>query len=249
MLASYLDWWTDAGFIEPVQDLPCGWLQSVVPANDVAGAPMVAVRAVERVLAKPFVADVPPPTLVRDDLPTDIVSFDSWVREDPALPGANWSPRRIGPVGPVGAPIMVIADMPDAEDLATGQLLSGAVGDLFDAMLSAIGRERHALRISSVAFTRPAGGRWDDANATALRDITLHHIKIAKPQHVLLLGQMTCRLLTNQDVHADGQGLRNINHYGVTTATTAIHHPRLLLTRQALKRGAWTALKSLREPV
>lgn len=178
--------------------------------------------------------------------PDAVAAFDAWVAADPALPGGDWS-RRIAPIGPAEAPLMIVADVPDADDLASGQLLAGPVGALFDAMLAAIGRNRDGLRIASIAATRPPGGQWDHATGQRLKSLTLHNIAISKPRAVLLLGQSTCQLLTGEDVPADGDGLRNINHYGVTTAAVAIHHPRLLLNRAALKRGAWTALKCLRE--
>ncbi len=143
---------------------------------------------------------------------------------------------------------MIVSDLPDAEDLASGQLFAGPIGALFDAMLAAIGHQRDGLRIASIAATRPPGGQWDADAGQRLRALALHNIAISNPRAVLLLGQSTCQLLTGDDVPADGDGLRNINHYGVTTAAVAIHHPRLLLNRAALKRGAWTALKCLREP-
>jgi DNA polymerase len=249
-ITSYIDWWTDAGLVEAVQDNVCGWRQPPPPANDRPPAQTAPRPHVPQVRLAPQSAPAEPAPQPRlQDLPADLDSFDTWLRDSAHLPGATWSPRRIHPTGPGAAPIMVLADMPDPDDLASGALLSGAVGELFDAMLAAIGRERGTLRLGSVALTRPPGGRWDEASAEALRHIALHHISVARPQRLLLLGQLTCRLLTGEDVAADGTGLRNINHYGVTTAVTAIHHPRLLLTRQALKRGAWTALKMLREPV
>jgi DNA polymerase len=247
-LASYIDWWSDAGLTDPVQDDPCLWVQPPAPANDVP-APLTPTTINHGKTAPEWSKKPAPPAVAPTDLPADLASFDVWLRDHPTVPGAEWSPRRICPIGPECAPIMVLSDMPDPADIAAGHLLSGDVGALFDAMLAAIGRTRTELRLGSIALTRPAGGRWDDEGAALLRDIALHHIKIARPAHLLLLGQMTCRLMTGKDVPADGDGLRNINHYGVTTAATAIHHPRLLLTRQALKRGAWTALKMLREPV
>jgi uracil-DNA glycosylase len=237
---SMIDWWTEAGLVDPVKDEPCAWLQPL------------RTEAVQSVLASPTTRAPQPPATpevaMPRNLPDSLPAFEAWLRDDPALVGGLWSHQRILPLGPENAPLMVLSDMPDVDDFAAGHLLAGPIGELFDAMLAAIGLQRSTLRLASVALTRPAGGRWDDGSTNALRDIALHHIALAKPQRLLLLGQQTCRLLTGDDVPADGHGLRNINHYGVTTAAVAIHHPRLLLTRQALKRGAWTALKQLREP-
>lgn len=249
-IASYLDWWTSAGVVDPMQDDARRWLQPSAPAND--PLPPEAAPAAPRPTADkaaPARSSTPAQAAYRTpDLPAELAAFDAWLATSADLPGATWSAQRIVPQGPAAAPIMVLADMPDVDDLAAGMLLAGAVGELFDAMLAAIGRERKDLRLGSIALTRPPGGRWDEASASALRAIALHHIHVARPQRILLLGEQTCRLLTGEDIAADGTGLRNVNHYGVTTAVTAIHHPRLLLTRPALKRGAWTALKNLKEP-
>jgi uracil-DNA glycosylase len=242
MIDSYLDWWTAAGLADPANDDACVWLEPLRP--DRVTEPTVPVRSAPSAVVQPK----PAPTFVPLDLPKDFDAFETWLRETDGLPGATWGPVRLCPTGPQNSALMVITDMPDLEDAATGHLFAGAVGDLFDAMLGAIGLSRSGLRIASIALTRPPGGRWDDAIASDLRDIALHHISVAAPARVLIVGQQTCRLLTGEDVPADGHGLRNINHYGVTTAAVAIHHPRLLINRQALKRGAWTALKQLREP-
>ncbi len=256
-VASYLDWWIDAGVVEPVQNDPFQWLQPMTPANDLPSPAKASLPSVQFGAAVPFQSsrhapqpdvDKAPAVVRKSDLPSDLPGLDNWLRDNPALPGASWSPQRILPRGPSDAPIMVIADVPDTDDFVAGHLLAGPAGVLFDAMLAAIKLDRKDLRIGSIALTRPAAGRWDDASAAGLLEIALRHIEIVRPKHVLLLGQLTCRLLTGEDVAADGEGLRNINHYGVTTAATAIHHPRVLLRQPALKRGAWTALKSLREP-
>jgi uracil-DNA glycosylase len=241
---SYFDWWTDAGLVDPVQDNVCAWLQPPTmvaePIRSAVLAPKATASQVAEAPAAPFSHNQPQPHTLS--------ALDQWLADDPALPGAAWSSTRILPTGPENAPLMIVSDMPDPDDLTAGHLLAGPVGELFDAMLGAIGFARQEQRVSSIALTRPPGGRWDDATAAALRDIMFNHISVARPQRLLLLGQSSCRLLTGEDVPADGHGLRNINHYGATTAAVAIHHPRLLLDRQALKRGAWTALKQLREP-
>lgn len=246
--ASYLGWLADAGVAEHVQDDPAAWLQrqdAGLPLDQAKNAVELSVKGGKNREALPEAHAAPP---IRRPLPATLADFDRWLLSAEDVPGASWSSGRVGPVGDVNAALMVISDMPDPEDFADRQLLSGEVGQLFDAMIGAIGRRRPDLRLASIAVTRPPGGRWDDGTATALREIMLHHIQLVQPARIILLGQMTCRLLTGQDVDASGHDLRNINHYGVTTAVTAIHHPRLLLRRANLKRGAWTALKMLREP-
>lgn len=242
------------GVVEPVRDEPVNWLLAEATKAPDATKAENAASSRPSPAPRPHVAQIAPsPKAVpapasMPPLPEDLATLDAWFRDSQDLPGSSWSARRVLPTGPIMAPILVLTDMPDLADQEAGHLLAGDVGTLFDAMLAAIGQQRAALRIGSIALTRPPGGRWDEENAAKLRAIALHHIRIAKPAAVLLAGQMTCRLITGQDVPTDGDGLRNINHFGATTATIAIHHPRLLLNRPGLKRGAWNALKTLREP-
>ncbi len=154
---------------------------------------------------------------------------------------------RILPQGPENAALMILTDMPDAGDLLTGTLLGGEPGAMLDRMLDALGRSRIECRTASITLTRPPGGMWPAMDETALRALALHHISIARPQHVLILGQLACRLLTGTDISADGSRQPKINHDGATMAVTAIHHPRIMLDRPALKRGAWAALQRLKE--
>jgi DNA polymerase len=234
---SLISWWADAGLIDAVQDDPAIWLSAPTTAAVVEPARSAASPA-----SRPT-AVAPAPIV----FPNNLAAFDAWLKDAPHVPGGSWSAARILPTGAAQARLMVIADMPDVSDLTANHLLAGEVGVLFDAMLAAIHLNRSMLRLASIAITRPVGATWDEETATALRAMTLHHITLAQPQRLLLLGQTTCHLLSGENVPADGQGLRNINHYGGTTAAVAIHHPRTLLRQPSLKRAAWTALKQLRE--
>ena len=252
MISSYLDWWADAGLTDGVSDSPTDWLQAPAappppstartqtPLND-AGVPGPMGKTAA---ASPTPAPAP---VARNPLPDDLAGFDAWLQSGPALPGSHWSPSAVLPQGPVGAPLMILADTPDPEDFAAGNLFAGAAGRLLDAMLAAIGLSRDALRVASIAFTRPPGGRIEGPESAELLAIARHHLDIARPKQILLMGQQTCSLLTGDVVPPDGQGQRHVNQLGGMRAVTAIHHPRLLLRQPLLKRPTWTALKRLKE--
>ena len=55
--------------------------------------------------------------------------------------------------------ILIITDIPSSDDDATGNILSGATGELLDKMLSAIGMERDNVHIVPLLFWRTPGGR------------------------------------------------------------------------------------------
>lgn len=264
LISSYLAWWSDAGIIDAVGDGACDWLS--MPAATVslisgetktgeikprpsklndAGEAVPEPQAVS--IAAPARSASVRPARVTVPMPNDLAAFDQWLGNTADLPGADWSAIRLLPHGPADAPLMVLADAPDLVDFDAGQLLSGAAGRLLDAMLAAIGLKRDAVRVGSMALTRPIGGRLEGDEAKQLARIAMHHIALARPRNILLLGQQTCQLLTGENVSPDGHGQREINLDGGKRAVSAIHHPRLLLERPLLKRPAWTALKRLKE--
>src|SRR3546814_1498374 len=80
---------------------------------------------------------------------------------------------------------MIISDMPNMEDMRAGALFSGRVGQLFDALLGAIGLQREAIYFCSLASTRPPGGMFDDVSMDRLSRIMRRHIALAEPKAVL----------------------------------------------------------------
>src|SRR3546814_14855658 len=95
---------------------------------------------------------------------------------------------------------MIISDMPDMEDMRAGALFSGRVGQLFDALLGAIGLQREAIYFCSLASTRPPGGMFDDVSMDRLSRIMRRHIALAEPKAVLLLGDKTFRILGTGEI-------------------------------------------------
>ena len=258
-ISSYLGWWADAGLTDPVAEEACDWLAAPAPvpvrvpvrsetvAHDgLATAPVRAEPArigggVAGVAGNGAAPSLP------ETLPSTLTEFDAWLADYADLPGAHWSAKRCMPIGPAGAPLMIIADCPDVDDLDTGQLFSGANGRLLDAMLGAIGFDRAALRVASIALTRPPAGRIDSETVVPLRRMMLHHIALAKPQRILVLGQQTNQIVCETIIAPDGHGQQDINHFGGITTAYAVHHPRLLLERPMLKRAAWVTLKRIKD--
>lgn len=266
-ISSYLDWWSDAGLTEGVADAPCDWLtapqqaapiHAVPPQSTQAGGGVAAPPTQARSQSAPVQAGSAAPTAaptaapsaaftLPETLPDSLAEFDAWAADTADLPGAAWSASRVLPTGPANAPLMIIADCPDGDDLESGQLLSGASGRLLDAMFRAIGMERAGLRLASIALTRPPAGRIDAEAVAPLRRMMLHQIALANPQRILVLGQQTNQLLCETIIAPDGHGQRDINHFGGITTAYAVHHPRLLLERPLLKRAAWVTLKRIKD--
>ncbi len=251
MLAnSITDWWSLAGVDALVGEEPAGWLVAP-PAND-AAAPK----------PKPTIAAEPDPTplpaaLQRQDtpktaearapavFPDDWDDFQRWLAEGADVPGSQWDARRVLPVGQVGAPLMLLTAWPEIDDQRDGTSFAGAAGPLLDAMLQAIGTTRGACYIASLAVTRPAGGRCDGEEGAELDRLLWHHLRLAKPGRLLLVGGDIVRMAAGTAL-PDARGkLLDINQDGGKVETVAVAHPAMLLARPAQKSAAWDSLKLL----
>ncbi len=247
MLAdSYSDWWSLAGVETLVGEAPAGWL-AAPPANDPAPKPRIAAPEPE---AAPLPAALQRQTPVDIpvakgpvELPEDWTGFQSWLAEHPDVPGSQWDARRVLPVGEAGAPLMLLTAWPEIDDQRDGQLFTGDAGKLLDAMLRAIGLTRDACYLASLAVTRPPGGRCDAGDAADLDRLLWHHLRLARPQRLLLVGGDITGMAAKLAL-PDARGrLLDINQDGGKVETAAIAHPATLLARPAHKAAAWDSLK------
>ena len=249
MLAqSTCDWWSLAGVDALVGEQPAGWLVAP-PANDAAATPL-------NQKAKPETELPPlPAALQRQEAPAapeakapvvfpgDWNEFQNWLATGADVPGSQWDARRILPTGRINAPLMLLTAWPEIDDQQSGTLFSGAAGQLLDAMLLAIGMTRGDCYIASLAVTRPAGGRCDGEDAMELDRLLWHHLRIARPDRLLLVGGDIARMAAGTSL-PDARGkLLNVNQDGGKMETVAVAHPAMLLVRPAQKAAAWDSLK------
>ena len=245
---SICDWWSLVGVDALVGDAPAGWLVAP-PANDGA-----ATRAKRPDRAEPEPPPLPivlqpqnPPEAAEPKAPAVFPEawneFQHWLAHDGDVPGSQWDANRVLPVGEAGAPLMLMTAWPEIDDQRDGVLFSGPAGQLLDAMLRAIGISRGECYTASLAVTRPAGGRCDGAEAAELDRLLWHHLRLAKPARLLLIGSDILRMAAATPL-PDARGkLLDINQDGVKVEAVAVAHPAMLLARPAQKAAAWDSLK------
>lgn len=251
MLAeSYCDWWSLAGVDALVGEQPAGWL--AVPAANDAAAP----RGKPTIAAEPEIAPLPA-ALQRQDTPEVTIpkgpvafpdawdEFQHWLATSDDVPGSQWDARRVLPVGPAAAPLMLLTAWPEIDDQRDGALFTGAAGRLLDAMLRAVGTTRDACYVASLAVTRPAGGRCGDGEAAELDRLLWHHLRLAKPERLLLVGSDIVRMAAAASLPETRGRLLDINQDGGKVEAVAVAHPAMLLARPAQKAAAWDSLKLL----
>lgn len=252
---SYCDWWSLAGVDMLVGETPTGWLD-LPAANDVAAErpKPTSRRAIE--------AEPPPPlpaALQRQEaveapvakgpveIPAEWDDFQRWLAGHPDVPGSQWDARRVLPVGKPEAPLMLLTAWPEIDDQRETTLFTGAAGTLLDAMLRAVGTTRADCYVASLAVTRPPGGRCNEEEAADLDRLFWHHLRLARPGRLLLIGSDIVRLAAAMPL-ADARGrLLNINQDGGKMEAVAIAHPAMLLARPAQKAAAWDSLKLLNQ--
>ncbi len=229
--ASALSWWAEAGVDTLVDETPRNWLTQL---------PKVAARAMVPSVVVPDAPVVTP-------LPDTLMGFTEWFRSDSAIPGAGPSAQRVIPTGDTAAKLMILVDMPEAEDAASGLLLSGEAGALFDKMLGALGFDRATIWFSPMIPTRIAGGTLPPESQARITEITRHHVSLVRPQKLWLMGRAASRAILGMDeVEARGR-LHLINHDASKTDVIASVHPRVLLQTPKRKAEVWADMQRLIE--
>lgn len=219
-LASLLRWWDAAGVDTLVEAEPRDWLARPAPVTaPVAAPPVIAVAANREALVAQLTHD----------------------KSVPAGPVA----RRIAASGNPAAKLMILIDIPEAQDHQTGELLSGEVGVLFNRMLAAIGITRETCYIAALCPGRPASGFVPQASLPQLTELARRHIALVAPQRLWLMGkEASGAILAMDEVKARGS-LRNFNHDGVNVECVVSYSPAMLLSNPYLKREVWADMQIL----
>lgn len=229
-IASLIGWWQDAGLDVLVDEAPRDWLAQ-------------AERPASRVVAPAIPAPSRPAATVESALPETLSAFQAWLAASDGI--AMPLTARVAPSGDPASALMVLVDLPEADDTATGRLLSGPAGQLFDKMIAAIGRDRDSLYMAAMAPGRPAGGYVDKASAALFGKLARHHVALAKPRALLLMGEQPSRAFLDLGfVEARGR-THDIKLPGGATTAVATFHPRTLLQHPEQKRRAWEDLQLL----
>lgn len=222
---SALAWWLEAGVDVAVAEAPRDWLKAPSPARPLE--PAAPARPAHETLDQ----------------------FRLWLEQSDALPLGTAKARRILPRGGVQAPVMLLAEMPTAQEssigdaAAAGQPLSGDSWQLAVAMLAAIGISGEDAYCASLSCFHAPGAKLRGAELEACAEIAREHIRLARPQRLLLLGDAPCLALLGKNM-IDARGHA---HKVEGVRTVATFHPRHLIHRTLDKPRAWEDLLLLME--
>lgn len=237
--ASAMEWWRDAGVDVLVGDEPFDWL-TPEPAELVAPLAPASLAPASLTTAARAAEAAPSPAVA---MPATIAELLTW-RTGSAAPEAGWGVPLIPATGPANADIMILIDCPERD--SSDSLLGGAAGRLFDRMLAAIGRSRADVHLASLCAARPAAGRLPRDMESQLAEIARHHVALAAPRRLLVMGDAASRAILSANVMQARGRLHALNHKKDSQGeVVASFHPRMLLERPVLKAEAWKDLQML----
>lgn len=175
--------------------------------------------------------------------PTDIDALNRMIGEfnHPLRAGAtNTVPIHIAK-NPNG--MIIITDMPSADDDAAGTILTGANGDLMDKMLAAIGMRRDNVSILPMLFWRTPGGRTPSREEIDLaRPFVNRAIELLGARVILTLGTLPAAEIAGINL-GRAHGVPVQAESGATIMP--IYHPNYLILKPAAKRDVWNALQNV----
>ena len=221
---SALAWWLEVGVDIAVQEQPRDWLKPAPPRE------------------KPAAEPVPVSNVVEPDSDT-LFALQSWLASSTQVTLASLSSKRILPHGPENAAIMLLSDGPTLEDTAAGQPIGGDSWALAARMIAAIGISADQAYSASLSCFHAPGARMNEDDRAACAEIARQHIRLAKPQRLLMFGDGPClALLGKRLIEARGH-----IHKVDGVRAVASFHPRHLINLPLDKHLAWKDLLLLME--
>lgn len=183
--AAACDWWRDAGVDFDYTDEPQKLLVEMLDGD----RPMPPPIAKKQAVAEP---EKPRIGGDRASWPASLEGFAPWLLSEATLDEAGTN-GRVPPRGVHGADLMILVPMPEVGD-STG-LLSGPQGKLVTNMLRAMGIAEGAAYIASALPRHMPLADWEGLQRDGLGEVLAHHITLAAPKRLLVLGRDILTLL------------------------------------------------------
>jgi uracil-DNA glycosylase len=222
---SALAWWREAGVDIAVQEEVRDWLTPAPPRQPAPPTDPVAVSNITEPSAE------------------TLAGLQQWLASSAQLPLASATARRILPHGPEDAAVMLLSDSPALEDFTAGRPIGGDAWVLAQRMLGAIGLQAEQAYSASLSCFHAPGARMTEQDRAACAEIARQHIRLARPERLLLFGDGPClAMLGKRLVEARGHV-----HKVEGVRAVATFHPRHLINRPLDKALAWKDLLLLME--
>ncbi|NBC35565.1 hypothetical protein GTZ99_03230 [Novosphingobium sp. FSY-8] len=252
MIAAALDWWRLAGVDLDYTEEPAPWL---IEATADEGEPLPGAGPVPEVNAA-YLASAPDPAQAASDgaiggergqWPQTLETFAPWWLNEPSLDDGH-TEGRVPPRGEAGADVLILLPYPEAQDAAAGRLGAGPQGQMVAAMLAAGGVEPNRVYWASALPRHTPHPDWAALESAGLGGVLLHHLTLAAPKRVVVMGRMLLPLvnpsLTGHNPAQSSAFLRLVNATGSDKGNEglpllAAHAPSMVLQRPRAKAMLW----------
>ncbi len=142
--------------------------------------------------------------------------------------------------GNANADWLFVTDAPSQDDLALQQLFSGRAGQLYEAMLHAVGLDRAAVYTSSVfKCIAPA----DQSLSPNCDKLLRRQIELVQPRVIICFGEFASQSVLRSNESLEVLRTQQSMCYQTQTPVVATYSPMQLLEQADLKAGAWQDLK------
>lgn len=227
-LAAAQDWWLEAGVDSQFADAPHNWLER--PAEEPQQPPRARVAP-----ATPAEPALPPLGGTPSGWPRTLAEFAPWWRDSAQLETGGAGPT-VPPRGAAGAELMVLVAMPEEGD--RDRLLSGPQGRLIGNMLAAMGIAEDATYLASALPRHARHPDWQALGERGLGNIVIHHVNLAAPRRLLVLGRAMLPLFGHDPAQA-GAKPRRIALEGCGVPALVSFGPDTLLETRQYRAGLW----------
>ena len=161
-------------------------------------------------------------------------------------------PLRSGATNPVKPNIannpnglLIITDLPSADDDLSGNILSGNAGEMTDKMLNAIEMSRENVSVVPLLFWRTPGGRTPLREELDLaRPFIDKLIEMLNPRIIITFGTLaTTEIAKTKLTETHGQEIKDENGRIIVP----LYHPNYLILKPSAKKDVWVALQSIQK--
>jgi uracil-DNA glycosylase family 4 len=135
---------------------------------------------------------------------------------------------------------LFVTDAPTSTDLASQQLFSGRAGQLYQAMLLAVGLTRESAYTTSVFKCATS----DDIRVIPSCETLLHRqIELIQPKVVIAFGEFAAQSVAKSNEGLESLRSQDLRCYQTKVPIVASYSLSQLLDQPTLKAGAWQDLK------
>lgn len=166
--------------------------------------------------------------------------------------------------GMQNSPIMLIGDVPSADEDRQGRPFVGASGQLLDRILNSIGLDRNpetndktGAYLTNILNWRPPGNRTPTPAEIAVSlPFIEKHIILVQPKLLILCGNESASALLGQGGsisklrnkwHDYKPRTQELNYQGPVIPAIATYHPTYLLSTPGQKRAAWQDMLNIQK--